>query len=184
MRDSPEGAWLALCQHPEDQRRYALIQSNRSWTPDRIGFYEAHYPQTARVWRDFYYRTTYAILALIDEHWAAEEVVLSHPTGHGWPPDLMPAVLEALGHFADRRPPTSLRRVCLSACCLDGPGDVLEAIKMLNVEQNGPRPPRHRPVTPRPVAPQRFGCAPEDGIQLFRISMPSPLHRRDPPPTS
>lgn len=177
MRNSSDGLWLVLCDHPQEKRRFALIQSNRSESDDRRGFYETRHPREDRVWRDFYYLATYTIFSLIDEHWGADEVVLSHPTGHGWPEDLMPAVLEGLGHFADRQPPGSLRKVCLSVCCLDGPSEVLKAAEVLNTEQQGSHPPRHRRVTPREHDPRKFGFRPEDGLRLFRVAIPSPLHR-------
>ena len=81
------------------------------------------------MWRDFYYLATYTILSSIDEHWGSREVVLTHPTGHGWPEDLMPTVLDALGHFADREPAPALRRVYIHRCCLKGPDQVLGAMK-------------------------------------------------------
>jgi hypothetical protein len=172
MRDAQHGILLALCECSDD-RRFALIQSNRSSSEERRSFYDQRpFGRQDPVWRDFYYLATYTALALIDKHWGSREVVLSHPTGHGWPENLMPTVLEALGHFADREPRPALRHLYIHGCCLGGPDDVLRAMEILNREQEGPQPPRHRavPWTPVPSPEPTSGCC-----RLFGVEIPKPL---------
>jgi hypothetical protein len=141
MRDADEGAYVALVDAPPAPRRLALVQGNRS-SGDHRNFYERNAPDK-RIWRDFYYATTYGLFEEIDSHWAAADVELSHPTGFGWLPDLLPTVLDALGQLADRQPALAVRRVHLSCLHDLSELDVLRAVSTLNAEQRTPQAHEH-----------------------------------------
>jgi hypothetical protein len=171
MRNTEEGAFVALVPAPPGPRPLALIQDDRSEGADP-NFYETHRPDR-RIWRDFYYQTTYVAFERLDAVWAAGDVELAHPTGFEWSPDLITTVLEALGHLADRPKSLALKRVHLSCLHHLGSNDVLKAITVLNREQQREEPSAHRDIDLDDDFDARafVDCAP-DGTSLSRILLP------------
>jgi hypothetical protein len=173
MRSAEDGAYVALIESPPAPRPLALVQDNRG-TEGTLNFYQRCQTRKDRVWRDFYYRTTYVVLAQIEEHWSSADIELSHPTGHGWPTGLVETVLEALGHFADapRDTELGLKRVHLS-CCLDDLAEpVLQtAVATLNNEQRLTSRPEHRAIVSAEVPIARLGLAEIPGATLLKISV-------------
>jgi hypothetical protein len=170
MRNTAEGAFVAFVPAPPGPRPIALIQDDRS-EGEGSNFYETHRPDR-RIWRDFYYQTTYVALERIDALWGARDVELTHPTGFDWGPDLLTTVLDALGHLADR--PQSLALKCVHLSCLHhlGANDVLKAITQLNREQQREHPPTHRDISlDDDVDLRAFIDGAPDGTSLSRIRL-------------
>lgn len=167
MRAAQDGALVAIVDAPPAPRRLGIVQSNRSENPN---FYELHRPDK-RLWRDFYHRTTYALLQRVDDAWRAEDIELSHPTGHDWPPDLLPTVMEVLGHLADERA-LAVKRVHLS-CCLHRLREpaAISAMRQLNREQASSSPPAHRNVDVTDVSVEQLLGTDVSGVHLFRIDL-------------
>jgi hypothetical protein len=172
MRNTTEGAFVGFVAAPPAPRPLALIQDDRS-EGKGSNFYETHRPDR-RIWRDFYYQTTYVALERIDGLWAADDVELTHPTGFDWGPDLLTTVLDALGHLADRPGSLALKRVHLSCLHHLGPNDVEKAIAQLNREQQAEPSPAHREVDVDHDMDLRtfVDCAP-NGTSLSRIRLAS-----------
>ncbi len=171
MRNTAEGAFVALVPAPPGPRPLALIQDDRSGG-ERPNFYETHRPDR-RTWRDFYYQTTYVTFERIDGLWAAGDVELTHPTGFDWGPDLLTTVLDALGHLADSPTSLALERVHLSCLHHLGPTDVRKAITQLTREQQQPHPPIHRAIdVDHAVDARSFVDGSPDGTRLSRIRLP------------
>jgi hypothetical protein len=166
MRASQDGALVALVDAPPSSRRLGIIQSDRSQNPN---FYGLNRPDR-RLWRDFYYRTTYALLQRVDDAWKSADVELSHPTGFDWPPDLVTTVLEALGHLADDSA-LSVQRVHLSCLHRLDERGVVAAMRRLNNEQSRVAPPLHREIDATQVSVEDLLDSPAAGAYLFKVAV-------------
>jgi len=168
MRDTTEGAYVALVDAPPAPRRLGIVQDNRS-SGERPNFYQRRAPDEG-IWRDFYYATTHVLFEQIDKLWGAPDVELCHPTGHDWPPDLVPTVLDAIGHLADG-PALALKRVHLSCLHNLGEPEVQQAMKTLNREQLASDPPMHHKIDAVEVPVETLvDCAP-GATRIFQIRL-------------
>jgi hypothetical protein len=141
-RYADRGMYLGFFE--DERRRVALVQDNRG------SFYSRNHPDrvNARAWRDFFYAAGFSQFAQADELWGATDVVLAHPTGHGWGPpeddslvDMPEAFLHGLGNLLDERT-LRLRRIHFYDCCLRGPDVIVRSARRL---ESGDRP-AHRPL--------------------------------------
>lgn len=129
-RVAPRGQYLGLFD-ADGGKRFALVQD------DRGTFYERHHPRSGHAWRDWFYAAGYVLFTELDARWRATDVVLAHPTGHGWGSRVAPglrdmpeAFLEGLGQALDAHA-LALRRVWFDTCCLDGPDEITQAAQRL-----------------------------------------------------
>lgn len=173
MRSTTNGAYVALVDEPPARRPLAIIQSNRG-PGGQANFYESHHTREDEVWRDFYYKTTFAALREINDRWAAEVVEVSHPTGFGWPQDLVTVVLEALGQISDQFG-TAIKKVHLT-CLHDLTFErVRSASDLLSREQSGPAAPRHRDFQTERIKMSAAGLQYVEGVSLVQV----PVQRHD-----
>lgn len=147
----------------------ALVQDNRS-ADQSPNFYETHHSRQDRVWRDFYYATTRVLLEEADQLWRSADLELAHPTGYDWPDDLLPTLLESIGHLADDCN-LALRRIHLSCLHTLTEDDVEAAMRRLNAEQLKPNPPAHRPLKAGRVQPEDHGGPAAPWASVFRIDL-------------
>lgn len=160
MRGTADGAFVALVDAPPAPRPLGLTQDNRG-RGETANFYESRHGDAHGIWRDFYYRSVYTLIAGMDDRWGATDIELTHPTGHGWPGDLITVVLEALGQLADTRE-LRVERVHL-ACCLEDLSETEtdRALMRLNREQRHASRPKHRDY-----AVEEFDLASSDAPSL------------------
>lgn len=162
MRLSENGAYVAWVS-PEVTGGPALvsIQTNRG------AFYEAkHEPPTtdAPVWRDFYYRTVFLGLQELSKFWSPADIQFHHPTGSGWPPDLLTVSFEAIRNLAYEES-LSFDRINLQEC--RGSPSTQECQMALNeLADVKPDDQVHRP----------FDWQWKDGGEFFDLRLPSGVH--------
>jgi hypothetical protein len=166
MRASEEGMWLATVDG--SKRRLGIVQSNRG-VAEGAGFYESNHGHSdGPVWRDFYYAATYHLLDQIDRDWSPEEIVFHHPTGYGWPPNLMPVVLEGVGNLLDSRS-LAIERLIFSngGCGLRDPREIADAAQVLaGDEQHG-----HRPIQAEEQSPEVLGYRGPAPVRLWKVDV-------------
>ena len=162
MRNSDDGAYVALIDSPPAPRPIGLIQTNQGV------FYRSRHTRSDVIWRDFYYATIYVTLSLIDKRWNTQDVEFAHPTAHGWPNDLVKVLLEVIGHL-NAEPKMALRRIHLS-CLHDLTRERLDrAAAEIRSESRS----RHRPVDVEPVPRSTAGTLHLAGLVLQRVKLAS-----------
>jgi hypothetical protein len=119
-RDAARGMYLGLFDSPTG-KKFALVQDDRGGA--HSSFYERHRPEPERAWRDWFYAAGYVLFSEIDARWHSTDVVLAHPTGHGWGPpqepslvDMPEAFLNGVAHAMDQSG-TALARIWIDSCC-------------------------------------------------------------------
>lgn len=130
MRDAEDGLWLGTIDPPFG-RRLVLVQSNKG--PFYRGHHGPGYAGGGRVWRDFYARASYYALDCADSLWSAPAVEVAHPTGSGWPPGLLPSVLDGLRRWTLTHPERRLQDVYLRVgpCELRSSTQVAQALDQI-----------------------------------------------------
>jgi len=165
IRYSSSGAYVALIDSPPAPRPLGLIQT------DRGPFYRQRHSRRDVVWRDFYYATVYAVLSAMDDRWSASDVELAHPTGYGWPQDLVIVVQEVLRHL-DVKSTMSLRRVHFT-CLHDLDQARLDAAaRVLDAEWDEGRPAESRPLAVVPVDVSAVNAPAPLGSLMLHIVLP------------
>ncbi|RKQ90889.1 hypothetical protein C8N24_0704 [Solirubrobacter pauli] len=173
MSSRADGLWLALCDVPDASRRFALVQSDRS-SVSVPNFYERHHTRRDEIWRDYYYAAAYVLVREIDRRWPeTTDVVLSHPTGHGWPQGLIESVFDGLWHLADNEELT-LRHLHVDACCLESPAELERGLDVVDrAQRGGRRRTAHRSLKVDEARVESLGLDGIDGVRLFRVALAS-----------
>lgn len=141
-----------------------MIQTNRG------PYYCSRHPRSDTIWRDFYYATMHTALTEINDRWAADDITLSHPTGHDWPQDLVVILQEVVRHLNDV-PKQTLERIHLD--CLHGLTEqrLEEAADAIASEEKRGALPAHRELRIEAVDLAMVGAPETPGAVMRKITL-------------
>ena len=149
-----------------DGSRFALVQD------DRGPFYSNRNPNAAVAWRDWFHAAAFQLFTRLDDRWHSKDVVLAHPTGHGWGGDetlggVMESFLEGLGHALDERSLT-LQRIWVNPCCIHDQGAAM--LRAAVVLQSSPCSP-YRSLFCNEDVGDEIGIAKSPRVKIWRVEL-------------
>jgi len=166
MRAVDSGAWVSFFPSCGPQSRPAVVIQN-NWSE----YYAARHSTwfgSDKVWRDWWFRTLFGAIELVDLAAQSDELVIWHPitSSNPWGKQMYGVLLEVLMHMTNHQE-LAIKRVALGCPHKLTVSVLAKTLQSLRAEGSALR----EPVAEQ-VVPEDLGCPSSPGLKLFKVDVP------------